>query len=193
MDSHHGRLLADRAAAPFRGCLASVSLRAGNQQASRGMKDRIRRGCVMVVLGWLALPAVAQQPAQVQVRVPVTVKPPDALAAYFAQVRQAEQIADPEKRCLAYPDLPGNQWPAGAAEWRAGSAAMARNASLASSTSAALNRPAPIGRWSPKPVSCCTTGRPDARYAALRSLNQPLRVVTYALLHTLNSAHESLI
>jgi tetratricopeptide (TPR) repeat protein len=82
------------------------------------MKDHIRRGCAMVVLGWLALPAFAQQPAQVQVRAPVTVKPPEALAAYFAQVRQAEQITDPEKRCLAYPDLPGNQWPAGAAEWR---------------------------------------------------------------------------
>lgn len=79
------------------------------------MKIRIRFCCAMVVLAWLALPAFAQN-GQVQ-RQPAA-KPPDALAAYFAQVRQAEQIADPEKRCLAYPDLPGNQWPVGAAESR---------------------------------------------------------------------------
>lgn len=70
----------------------------------------------MVVLGLLALPAFAQQLGHVPAH--VAPKPPEALAAYFAQVRQAEQITDPEKRCLAYPDLPGNQWPAGAAEWR---------------------------------------------------------------------------
>lgn len=79
------------------------------------MKIRIRFGGTLVVLAGLALPAFAQD-GQVQ-RQPAA-KPPDALAAYFAQVRQAEQIADPEKRCLAYPDLPGNQWPEGAAESR---------------------------------------------------------------------------
>lgn len=80
------------------------------------MKVRIGCGCAVVVLGLLALPAFAQQVGHVPAH--VAPKPPEALAAYFAQVRQAEQIADPEKRCLAYPDLPGNQWPAGAAEWR---------------------------------------------------------------------------
>src|SRR5688500_2926313 len=80
------------------------------------MKVCIRRACAVIVFGCLALPAFAQEAAQV--RAPAASKPPEALAAYFAQVRQAEQITDPEKRCLAYPDLPGNQWPAGAAEWR---------------------------------------------------------------------------
>lgn len=80
------------------------------------MKIRIGYGCAVAVLGLLALPVFAQQLGHVPV--PVAPKPPEALAAYFAQVRQAEQIADPEKRCLAYPDLPGNQWPEGAAEWR---------------------------------------------------------------------------
>ena len=80
------------------------------------MGVRIRCGCAAAVLGLLALPAFAQQLGHVPAH--VAPKPPEALAAYFAQVRQAEQIADPEKRCLAYPDLPGNQWPAGAAEWR---------------------------------------------------------------------------
>lgn len=32
---------------------------------------------------------------------------------YFARAREADRIADPLKRCLAYPDLPGNHWPAG--------------------------------------------------------------------------------
>ena len=80
------------------------------------MKAHISHGWIVVVLGLLALPAFAQQVGHVPPH--VAPKPPEALAAYFAQVRQAEQIADPEKRCLAYPDLPGNQWPEGAAEWR---------------------------------------------------------------------------
>src|SRR5688500_16369765 len=80
------------------------------------MKLHIRRACAAVALGLLALPAFAQHMGQVQAR--PALKPPEALVAYFAQVRQAEQITDLEKRCLAYPDLPGNQWPAGAAEWR---------------------------------------------------------------------------
>jgi tetratricopeptide (TPR) repeat protein len=75
----------------------------------------MRFGCAVVVLGWLALPASAQE-ARVQAR--AASKPPEALAAYFAEVRRAEQTADPVERCQAYPDLPGNQWPAGAAEWR---------------------------------------------------------------------------
>jgi tetratricopeptide (TPR) repeat protein len=32
---------------------------------------------------------------------------------HLLQVRAAERIADPLQRCLAFPDLPGNQWPAG--------------------------------------------------------------------------------
>lgn len=33
--------------------------------------------------------------------------------AYLLAARRAERIEDPLQRCLAYPDLPGNQWPAG--------------------------------------------------------------------------------
>lgn len=32
---------------------------------------------------------------------------------YLIQAREAERIADPLQRCLAYPDIPGNQWPKG--------------------------------------------------------------------------------
>ncbi|MDI9239565.1 DUF4034 domain-containing protein [Lysobacter sp. LF1] len=41
---------------------------------------------------------------------------PPQWAKYVEQVRAADAIADMEARCLAYPDLPGNQWPAGAAQ-----------------------------------------------------------------------------
>lgn len=32
---------------------------------------------------------------------------------YLIKTRAAERIADPLQRCLAFPDLPGNQWPTG--------------------------------------------------------------------------------
>ncbi len=32
---------------------------------------------------------------------------------YFIQARHAVRISDPLQRCLAFPDLPGNRWPAG--------------------------------------------------------------------------------
>lgn len=35
---------------------------------------------------------------------------------YLVRARQAERIADPLQRCLAFPDIPGNDWPAGHAE-----------------------------------------------------------------------------
>ncbi len=38
---------------------------------------------------------------------------PEPWRTYFRAARKAEQIADPLERCLAYPDLPGTQWPAG--------------------------------------------------------------------------------
>lgn len=45
-------------------------------------------------------------------------QPPAEYAAYVAAIRKADAIADPLQRCLAYPDLPGNTWPAGAAKAR---------------------------------------------------------------------------
>lgn len=45
-------------------------------------------------------------------------QPPAEYAAYVAAMRKADAITDPLQRCLAYPDLPGNSWPAGAAKAR---------------------------------------------------------------------------
>lgn len=45
-------------------------------------------------------------------------QPPAEYAAYVAAMRKADAITDPLQRCLAYPDLPGNTWPAGAAKAR---------------------------------------------------------------------------
>ncbi|MES2018261.1 MAG: TonB family protein [Pseudomonadota bacterium] len=40
---------------------------------------------------------------------------PPGMRAFFLEARQADAIADPLQRCLRYPDMPGNQWPAGLA------------------------------------------------------------------------------
>jgi hypothetical protein len=52
---------------------------------------------------------------------------------------------------------------AAAAECRAWSALIASMASAAPSSVENANRPWPVGRMLPKPVSCVTTGRPAAR------------------------------
>jgi hypothetical protein len=41
--------------------------------------------------------------------------PPPEWVDYITATRKADRIVDLEQRCLAYPDLPGNEWPAGAA------------------------------------------------------------------------------
>src|SRR4051812_7105228 len=48
--------------------------------------------------------------------------------------------------------------------------------------------PASARSQSEKPVCCTSTGRPLARNVALRSLNQPQRLITYPCFATLNSA-----
>lgn len=45
-------------------------------------------------------------------------RPPQGLEAYFDAIQRADAIEDPEKRCLAYPDLPGSTWGAGAGQAR---------------------------------------------------------------------------
>ena len=55
---------------------------------------------------------------------------------------------------------------------------MAASAVTASSAVENAWRPGPVGTCALKPVSWTTTGFPQARYAALRVLNQPLRVAT---------------
>jgi len=42
----------------------------------------------------------------------------EAWQSYLAAASQADQIEDVVQRCLAYPDLPGNQWPEGSAKAR---------------------------------------------------------------------------
>lgn len=38
---------------------------------------------------------------------------PEPWRDYLIKARAAERIADPLQRCMAYPDIPGNRWPAG--------------------------------------------------------------------------------
>lgn len=48
---------------------------------------------------------------------PIQLGPSD-WSAYLSAAQQAERIEDPIQRCSAYPDLPSNQWPIGAAKAR---------------------------------------------------------------------------
>jgi tetratricopeptide (TPR) repeat protein len=41
---------------------------------------------------------------------------PAEIADFFTKAKAADNIADPLARCLAYPDIPGNHWPAGLTE-----------------------------------------------------------------------------
>lgn len=41
---------------------------------------------------------------------------PPEISEFLRQAEIAEKISDPMARCLAFPDLPGNQWPAGLAK-----------------------------------------------------------------------------
>jgi TonB family protein len=43
-------------------------------------------------------------------------EPPRALQAFMLKANQADGIADPLERCLAFPDLPGNAWAGGLAK-----------------------------------------------------------------------------
>ena len=71
----------------------------------------------MRALGWIVmLVAVAASAAPVPMEQGQS--PPPRYAAYFNAVRNADAIEDPERRCLAYPDLPGNVWGRGAGKAR---------------------------------------------------------------------------
>lgn len=71
-----------------------------------------------------AAAAAANKPEAVLPVPPVPEKPeanqfpkaPAEWRAYLVQARAAERLGDPLKRCLAYPDLPGNEWPKGYAQ-----------------------------------------------------------------------------
>lgn len=61
-----------------------------------------------LLLGWAGVVSTAAA----QDRQPPALPPmPDDLKEYFQAALEAERIADPLQRCLAYPDMPGNQWP----------------------------------------------------------------------------------
>lgn len=70
---------------------------------------------------WLAAGAVVPMLAQAADTPPIPDKPvaemfegvPAPWRDYLIQARAAERIADPLQRCLAFPDLPGNEWPVG--------------------------------------------------------------------------------
>src|SRR5262249_36116624 len=62
--------------------------------------------------------------------------------------------------------------------WRAYRCSTSSTAAAASPGVEKDRTPLPVGSHSEKPVCSVTTGRPLARYAALRSLNQPVRANT---------------
>ena len=69
----------------------------------------MRAACLSVVLLFAPLLGVAAESGK---------RPPPGLAAYFDAARRADGIENAEARCLAYPDLPGNAWVAGAGKAR---------------------------------------------------------------------------
>lgn len=77
--------------------------------SSFGMEPSVHRSLIFAIS--LAFAAQSAHGAQAS-------KPPAELASYVAAMRKADAIADPLQRCLAYPDLPGNSWPAGVAKAR---------------------------------------------------------------------------
>lgn len=63
----------------------------------------------------LAWAGVSHATAPAKAAAPFAAAPP-ALRAFFVAAKAADAIADPLARCMAFPDLPGNHWPAGLGE-----------------------------------------------------------------------------
>ena len=87
-----------------------------------GHRTLARRACLGMALIGVILTGAADLPtarAGELPPIPEQARPraiediPVAWRDYYARARLAERIADPLQRCLAFPDLPGNQWPAG--------------------------------------------------------------------------------
>lgn len=75
------------------------------------------RSFIVGLAAWLAMtstaravepPAIPDKPTAEQFK-----DVPAPWRDYLIQARAAERIADPLRRCLAFPDVPGNHWPAG--------------------------------------------------------------------------------
>lgn len=70
---------------------------------------------------WILGCALVATPAMGEEAPPIPDKPeaqqfkdvPAPWRDYLIKARAAERIADPLQRCLAYPDIPGNEWPQG--------------------------------------------------------------------------------
>jgi hypothetical protein len=77
----------------------------------------LRKFCSAWILGY----ALAATPAMGEEAPPIPDKPeaeqfkdvPAPWRDYLVKARAAERVADPLQRCLAYPDIPGNEWPQG--------------------------------------------------------------------------------
>lgn len=63
----------------------------------------------------LSASAAVSQAAPPTSTAPFAAAPPE-LRAFFVAAKAADAIADPLARCMAFPDLPGNHWPAGLAQ-----------------------------------------------------------------------------
>ncbi|MFT3898110.1 MAG: hypothetical protein QM719_10530 [Thermomonas sp.] len=76
------------------------------------MRESMGLACLLLAASTVAF--AAEPPA-----IPEKVDPkryeevPEPWRDYLLQARAAERIGDPLQRCLAFPDLPGNHWPAG--------------------------------------------------------------------------------
>lgn len=98
---------------------AAVAGTVGHNSGTQGRDDMKAcvQACVLATGVWFAGIAAGQGAAST----PLGAAPAnDAFKteaepwrSYFIAARKAEQLADPLARCLAYPDLPGTQWPAG--------------------------------------------------------------------------------
>jgi hypothetical protein len=73
-----------------------------------------RRYSLMYAVG-IPLPPPPPLPAQPPPKAPFADAPPE-LREFFAKAKATDSIADPLARCLAFPDWPGNRWPAGLAQ-----------------------------------------------------------------------------
>lgn len=83
----------------------------------------LRKGtaCALALcLGALCVPACAAVAPSTAADAPATVATfvdaPAESRTFFQQAEAADRIEDPLARCLAFPDLPGNQWPTGLAK-----------------------------------------------------------------------------
>ncbi len=82
----------------------------------RGMKPGLAVVAWVVMLGCAQARADTPPPIPEKDAAEIFTDVPEPWRDYLIQARAAERIADPLQRCLAFPDLPENKWPAGHAQ-----------------------------------------------------------------------------